>query len=127
MQPYEPPEGQLIALQNRLLRAARAFLDPELQLGKIQREDAKKILMTDVVLSDAMATQEADRYTFLAPGQAPSYFYGYTLLMGLRQDVEKQLGSKFNQQEFHDFILSQGLIPIHMLEREVKAHFLPKS
>ncbi|HEX3602990.1 MAG TPA: DUF885 family protein, partial [Steroidobacteraceae bacterium] len=31
MQPYEPVEGQLVTLQLRLLRAARAFLDPELQ------------------------------------------------------------------------------------------------
>ena len=34
MQPFLPPEGQLIALQHRLLRAARAYLDPELQAGQ---------------------------------------------------------------------------------------------
>jgi Bacterial protein of unknown function (DUF885) len=116
LQPFEPTEGQLIALQHRLLRAARAFLDPELQLGKIQRDAAKQILLKDVVLSDAMATQEVDRYTFLAPGQAPSYFYGYTRLKALRADVEKQMGPKFHQQEYHDFILSQGLLPVDMLE-----------
>src|SRR6516225_1377434 len=33
MQPYEAVEGQLCTLQLRLLRAARAFLDPELQSG----------------------------------------------------------------------------------------------
>lgn len=124
LQPYEPTEGQLIALQSRLMRSARAFLDPELQLGKIKREEAKQILLNDVVLSDAMATQEVDRYTFLAPGQAPSYFYGYTLLKTLRNDVEKKMGSKFNQQQFHDFILSQGLLPIHMLKKAVKEKFI---
>lgn len=124
MQPFEPTEGQLIALQSRLMRAARAFLDPELQLGKLKREEAKQILLNDVVLSDAMATQEVDRYTFLAPGQAPSYFYGYTLLLNLRKEVEKVMGAKFNQQEFHDFILSQGLLPIHMLEKAVKEKFI---
>jgi uncharacterized protein (DUF885 family) len=35
MQPYEPVEGQLLTLQLRLLRAARAFLDPELQSGAV--------------------------------------------------------------------------------------------
>ena len=34
--PFMPPEGQLVSLQYRLLRAARAFLDPELQAGKIK-------------------------------------------------------------------------------------------
>ena len=38
MVPYEPLDGQLIALQLRLLRAARAMLDPMLNLGLIDRE-----------------------------------------------------------------------------------------
>ena len=33
MKPYLPLDGQLVALQHRLMRAARAFLDPELQAG----------------------------------------------------------------------------------------------
>ncbi|MGH9658464.1 MAG: DUF885 domain-containing protein, partial [Bryobacteraceae bacterium] len=81
MQPYFPPDGQLICLQHRLLRAARAFLDPELQAGKITPEEATRILTEDVVLSPAMARQEVERYTFRSPGQATSYFYGYTRLM----------------------------------------------
>ena len=43
-------------------------------------EQAKALLMDDVVLSEAMATQEVERYTFRAPGQATTYFYGYTRL-----------------------------------------------
>ena len=38
MLPNMPKEGQLISLQFRLLRAARAFLDPELQAGKVKWE-----------------------------------------------------------------------------------------
>ncbi|HEY0802741.1 MAG TPA: DUF885 family protein, partial [Steroidobacteraceae bacterium] len=40
MQPYEPAEGQLLTLQLRLLRAARAFLDPELQSGAATQTQA---------------------------------------------------------------------------------------
>ena len=93
MKPYEPLDGQLIALQHRLLRtAACAFLDPSLQLGRMTREDAYHVLQDDVVLSEGMATQEVERYTFRAPGQAPSYFVGYSRLMELRTDVERMLG-----------------------------------
>ena len=35
MFPYMPAEGQLISLQHRMMRAARAFIDPELQMGKL--------------------------------------------------------------------------------------------
>jgi uncharacterized protein (DUF885 family) len=38
--PYMPAEGQLISLQLRMMRAARAFLDPELQAGKITPAEA---------------------------------------------------------------------------------------
>jgi len=123
-QPYMPPEGQLISLQHRLMRAARAFLDPELQSGKVTPEAAKRLLMQDVLVSDAMSTQEVERYTFRSPGQAPTYFYGYTRLVELRSDVEKALGPKFNQKEFHDFILSQGLLPPALLRKVVLDEFV---
>ena len=38
MLPYMTPEGQLISLQFRLVRAARAFLDPELHMGRVTPE-----------------------------------------------------------------------------------------
>lgn len=123
MQPYLPPEGQLIALQHRLLRAARAYLDPELQAGKITPDQALAVLTKDVVLSDGMARQEVDRYTFRAPGQATSYFFGFTKLVELRTDIERALGPRFNAQQFHDFILSQGLLPPRLLRDAVVDHF----
>jgi hypothetical protein len=127
MQPFEPLEGQLVALQHRLMRAARAFLDPELQFGKIQPEEAKRILQEDVVLSEAMSNQEIERYMFRAPGQATSYFYGYTKLRELRNEMESRLGTKFNQLEYHDFILSQGLVPPNLLRQAVLEHFSHQS
>jgi len=122
--PYMPPDGQLISLQHRLMRAARAFLDPELQSGKITPEQALRVLKEDVVLSDAMANQEVERYTFRSPGQAPSYFYGYTRLVELRKDAEQKLGPKFDARKFHDFILSQGLLPPDMMRRAVMEQFV---
>ncbi len=111
MEPYLPMEGQLIALQHRLLRAARAFLDPELQSGKVTAHEANRILREDVVLSDAMARQEVERYTFRMPGQATAYFYGYSRLLEVRAEIEKTMGSRFRLKEFHDFLLTQGLLP----------------
>ncbi len=124
--PYMPPDGQLISLQFRLHRAARAFIDPELQAGKLTPEQAHRILTDDVVLSDAMATSEVERYTFRSPGQATSYYYGYTKLVALRADTEKALGKKFDALKFHDFILSQGLLPPNLLRKAVMEQFVPE-
>jgi uncharacterized protein (DUF885 family) len=123
--PFMPRDGQLISLQHRLLRAARAFSDPELQMGRTTPEQVKKLLMDDVVLSDAMATQEVERYTFRAPGQATSYFYGYTQLLRLRHDVEQAKGTGFDARQFHDFVLAQGLLPPRLLRKAVMEDFVP--
>lgn len=128
IKPYMPLEGQLIALQFRLQRAARAFLDPELQAGKITPADAYRVLEEDVVLSHAYAQEEVERFTYRMPGQANSYFYGYTKLIALREDTEKALstkGVKFDQKKFHDFILAQGLLPPSLIRQAVMEVFVP--
>jgi len=127
MKPYMPLEGQLMSLDHRLMRATRAFVDPELQSGKLTPEQVYKILEADVVLSHALATEEVERYTFRAPGQANSYFYGYTKLIALRKDTEAALGKKFDQKKFHDFILAQGLLPPDLMRKAVMEEFIPSQ
>ena len=125
VKPYLPLDGQLAALQSRLARAARAILDPGLQSGKITREEAMRVLREDVGLSEGMALQEVQRYTFRSPGQATAYFCGYTRLMELRQETERALGPKFNRKAFHDFLLAQGLLPPSLLRKAVLEEFIP--
>ncbi len=123
MVPFEPAEGQLVALQFRMLRAARAMLDPMLNLGLISREDAGRVLTDEVVLSKAMTRQELDRYTFNAPGQAGSYFYGYSRILQLRAATEIAMGKRFDRRAFNNFLLEQGLLPPDLLEAAVHERF----
>ncbi|AKJ02262.1 uncharacterized protein (DUF885 family) [Archangium gephyra] len=125
MVPYEPLDGQFIALQFRLVRAARAMLDPMLNLGQLSREEASRILTEEVGLSAPLARQEVDRYTFRAPGQAGSYFYGYTRLLELRAETELALGPKFDRLAFNNFILGQGLLPPDLVAKAVREEFVP--
>lgn len=126
MQPYMPDDGRLISLDFQLLRAARAFLDPELEEGKTTPDQAMQLLENDVVASKAFATEEVERFTFRMPGQAVSYFDGFTRLLSIRQDAEKALGLKFDVMKFHDFILSQGLLPPNLLRKAVMENFTGK-
>ena len=125
IKPYMPLEGQLLSLDFRLFRAARAFLDPELQSGKITRENAMKVLLQDVVQSPALAREEIERYTIQSPGQAISYFYGFIKMLALRKETEGILGTKFDALKFHDFILSQGLLTPSLLRGAVLKDFIP--
>jgi hypothetical protein len=119
VKPYLSPEAQLGVLEARLMRAARAFLDPLLNLGLMQPDEAKRILMQEVVMSEPLAKEEIDRYTFTFPGQATAYFFGYSKLEALRARTEITLGPKFTAQSYHDFIIAQGLLPPELLEKAV--------
>ena len=125
MLPYEPLEGQFIALQFRLLRAARALLDPLINLGRLSPEAALRLLTTEVGLSAPLARQELERYTSRAPGQAGSYFYGYIRLLELRAETELALGERFEREAFNNFLVGQGLLPPAQLAQAVREHFIP--
>lgn len=127
MKEFLPLEGQLGVMQMRMMREARAFLDPMLNLGMIEPDAAKRFLMEEVMLSESMAKQEVDRYTFNAPGQATAYFYGYSKLNALRTRVEIALPGNFSEQPYHDFIISQGLLPFNLLEKAVMEEFVPSK
>src|SRR6202008_5094658 len=58
--PYMPDDGKLVSLQLRLQRAARAFLDPELQMGKWTPESARDLLERDGGLFTALAPSGAE-------------------------------------------------------------------
>lgn len=127
MKEHLPVEGRMGSLQMRMLREARAFLDPMLNLGLIEPEAAQRFLMDEVLLSEPMAKQEVDRYTFRAPGQATAYYYGYMRLNALRTRVELARPGRFDALTFHDFIVNQGLLPFELLEQAVMKEFGPKS
>jgi uncharacterized protein (DUF885 family) len=124
MQPFEPLDGQLITLQMRMHRAARAFLDPMVNLGQITPDQVKDFLMQEVGYSEGMAMQEMQRYVFRSPGQATSYFYGYQRIMETRQAAQLALRERFDRQAYNDFLLNQGLLPPSLLRETVMADFV---
>ena len=127
VRPYLPIEGQLISLQYRLMRAARMYLDPMLNLGLITPEEAKRLITEDIGIGESWAQNEVERYTYRMPGQATAYYYGYNKMQALRAQVELKLQGSFNQQAFHDFVLDQGMLPPDILKAAVMDEFVPSQ
>jgi uncharacterized protein (DUF885 family) len=127
VRPYLPLEGQLISLQYRLMRAARMFLDPMLNLGLITPEEAKRLIMEDIGISEGWAQNEVERYTYRIPGQATAYFYGYNKMQALRTQTELKMRDRFDQRAFHDFVLAQGILPPEILKDAVLNGFVPEQ
>ena len=125
--PYMPPEGQLVSLQARLLRMARALLDPQINLGRMTPAQAKDFLMREVVLSEPFAQSEVDRYSYRMPGQATAYYYGYVKLRALKTQAEIALGDRFSLKAFNDFIIAQGILPPALMKQAVLEDFIPSQ
>jgi uncharacterized protein (DUF885 family) len=123
--PYMPPEGQLVSLQARLLRMARALLDPQINLGRMTPAQAKDFLMREVVLSEPFAQSEVDRYSYRMPGQATAYYYGYVKLRALKTQAEIALGDRFSLKASNDFIIAQGILPPALMKQAVLEEFIP--
>jgi uncharacterized protein (DUF885 family) len=123
--PYMPPEGQLASLQARLLRMARALLDPQVNLGRMTPEAAKRFLMQEVGSSEPFAQSEVDRYSYRSPGQATAYYYGYVKLRALKTQAEILLGERFSLKAFNDFVISQGILPPELMRKAVLEEFVP--
>jgi hypothetical protein len=123
MMPFLPKSAKLVALQFRLLRIARAFFDPEVQLGKVRGRDVTRFLTSELGVSDRLAALELRRFQYENPGQAPSYFYGLEKLESARRQVASIQGKRFSDQCFHDGVLGLGMLPVGMLGSEL-AHSL---
>ena len=115
---YTDPYQKMGALSDEMLRAVRLVIDPALHTGKMNREEAIQYFLNNVAYDKASATAEVERYMAM-PGQAVSYKIGALKIKDLRTKYQKQLGSKFNIASFHDEILSQGCLPLSVLERKM--------
>lgn len=45
----------------------------------------------------------------------------------LRARVQKELGEKFDQREFHDAVLKNGALPLDILEEQVNEYIRQKK
>ena len=114
--PYVGVEEKFGILQLRLQRIARYFLEPLIQLNKITKNEVIDILHNQVGLSKELAEVEYKRYTYLLPGQAPTYYYGLLKIQELKAQLTDQYGS-LNEKCFNDTMLSFGMIPVKYVYR----------
>lgn len=61
---------------------------------------------------------EVDRY-LAAPGQASAYMVGRLEIQRLRRQAEAALGDRFDVRDFHEVVLSEGAVPLSVLDELV--------
>jgi uncharacterized protein (DUF885 family) len=114
----DDPYGYLGYLQAELFRAARLVVDTGLHAQGWSREEAIDYMVRTVGFSQAAMITEVDRY-LVWPGQAAAYKIGMLKIQELRQRAEESLGESFDLIAFHNELVSNGSIPLDILEMVV--------
>ncbi len=116
---YTDPYQKMGYLSDQMLRAVRLVVDTGIHTGTMTREEAITYFLSNIAYDEAGATAEVERYMAM-PGQALGYKIGSLRIRELREQYQKQLGKKFSLAEFHDELLSQGCLPLDVLNRKME-------
>jgi uncharacterized protein (DUF885 family) len=106
-------------LNDEQLRAMRLVVDTGLHAKGWTREQAIKFMLDNSTMAESDVISEVERY-IAWPGQALGYKVGDLRIQGLRHKAEQALGPKFDLRDFHREVLSDGAVPMDVLEAKVE-------
>ena len=115
---YKTPYDRFGMLSLQVWRAIRLVLDTGIHSKRWTRDQAIAYFRGNSSVSDTDIAREVDRY-FNWPGQATSYMVGQLRIAELRKRAEQALGDRFDIRDFHEAVLSQGALPLDVLEEQV--------
>jgi uncharacterized protein (DUF885 family) len=116
----QDPLGRLGYLQSMTFRAARLVVDTGLHHKRWTREQAIDYMVDVTGRKVPSVVTEVERYS-VWPGQATAYMVGRESINRLRANARSQLGDRFDIRGFHDLILTNGSIPLPVLETVVNS------
>ena len=104
-----------------LWRACRLVVDTGIHHHQWTREEAVQYLVENTPNPEGDARDAIDRY-IVYPGQATAYKIGMNEILRLRGEAEEALGEAYDIRDFHDVVLTQGAMPLSILEERVNAY-----
>jgi uncharacterized protein (DUF885 family) len=117
---YKDPYSKFGQLTYEMWRAIRLVIDTGIHSFGWSRQQAIDYFRANSAKTDQDITQEVDRYIVM-PAQALAYKSGELEIKALRKYAEQELGSRFDVRAFHDQILSQGALPLDVLDTRIRA------
>jgi uncharacterized protein (DUF885 family) len=120
----DDPYGNLGRLQAEAFRAARLVVDTGLHAKRWKFDKAVEFFIENTGYEPGDSVEPAHQIAryIVWPGQATSYKIGMLKILELRQRAMDQLGEQFDIKEFHNVVLSNGSMPLEILERVVEGY-----
>ncbi|MFK5879853.1 MAG: DUF885 domain-containing protein [Flavobacteriaceae bacterium] len=112
---YEDPYSDFGRLAMELWRACRLVVDTGIHTKKWTREEGIKYYTDNTPNAELDAIKMVERHIVM-PSQATAYKIGMLKILELREMAKEKLGDKFDIRKFHEVILSNGALPLDVLE-----------
>jgi len=114
----DSPRSREIIYNFARLRALRVEVDVKLALGEFTMAQAADYLSRTVPMDRQTAEGEAASFAS-APGLAIAYEIGKLQIERLLAERRLQLGDKFSLRDFHDYVWSNGNVPLALQRWEL--------
>ena len=116
---YTTPYERFGQLSYEMWRACRLVVDTGLHWKGWTREQAEACFLENSALAPHNIKTEVQRYISW-PGQALAYKIGELKILELRSKAKAALGQAFDIRKFHDAVLSNGGLPLDILETQIE-------
>ena len=120
---YSDPYSRFGALTYDMWRAVRLVVDTGMHYKGWTRQEAIDFFTANAAKTELDIINEIDRYLVM-PGQALAYKIGQLKILELKNKAKEQLGDDFDIKEFHHAVLSQGALPLAVLEENIETYLL---
>lgn len=126
MNMYTTPYERFGQLSYEMWRACRLVVDTGIHWLGWTEAQARQCFEQNSALSPQNITAEVNRYIG-NPGQALAYKVGELTFRRMRAEAEAALGDRFDLRAFHDHLLSDGALPMDMVEARMRAWIAEQS
>ena len=115
---YSDPYSDFGRLSMELWRACRLVVDVGIHSKQWTREEGIAFYLDNTPAPEGDCIKMVERHIVM-PSQATAYKIGQLKILELRNRSKEMLGEKFDIREFHDVVLTNGPVPLNILEELV--------
>ncbi|TBW28559.1 DUF885 family protein [Gramella sp. KN1008] len=123
---YKDPYSDFGRLAMELWRSCRLVVDTGIHAKKWTRQEGIDYYKENTPAAESACVKMVERHIVM-PGQATAYKIGMNKILELRENATERLGHDFDIKEFHDVVLTNGAMPLNILESQVEAWIKSKS
>ena len=123
---YVDPYSDFGRLAMELWRACRLVVDTGIHEKKWTREQGIEYYSTNTPNPINDAVKMVERHIVM-PSQATAYKIGMLKILELRKKAKDALGDKFDIREYHDVVITNGALPLNVLEEMVDEYIASKG